>query len=266
MTIKESKVRKQNTYEKAKECFTTYNKFALVSMDNIISNQLKEMKKAWGPSSSFLMGKNTSVRRALKDLNKDDLVEVLDRIKGNISIIFFKDNIKQVKKVIDDFERESVAKVGDVAQNDVWIKSHVTGMTSEKTGYFQTLGIPTKITKGKIEIMQDFLVLNKGDKVGPSQANLLALINIKPFRYKMKIFSVFEDGEFYDPSLIDVSEEDIQQLYRKAIFDIARFSMGSDIITEASVPYEINRAFKNVLDFGYGAGVKIIDSPYPEVN
>ncbi|EEQ81793.1 hypothetical protein NCER_101630 [Vairimorpha ceranae BRL01] len=262
MTVKESKVRKQNTYEKAKECFTSYNSFALVSMDNIVSNQLKEMKRAWGPSSTFLTGKNTAIRKALKELNREDL---LDKVRGNISLIFFKEDVKKVKEVIDLFERESVAKVGDIAQSDVWIKAHVTGMTSEKTGYFQTLGIPTKITKGKIEIMQDFLVLNDGDKVGPSQANLLALINIKPFKYKMKIFSVYENGEFYDPSLIDVSENDIKEVYSKAIRDVAMFSIGTDTITQASVPYEISRAFRNVLNFGFGAEIKIVDSPLPMV-
>ncbi|WUR03308.1 60S acidic ribosomal protein P0 (RLA0) [Vairimorpha necatrix] len=262
MTVKESKVRKQNTYEKAKECFKTFNKFALVSMDNIVSNQLKEMKRAWGSSSVFLTGKNTAIRRALKELNKE---EMLDKVKGNISLVFFKDDVKKIKEVIDEFERGSVAKVGDVSQSDVWIKAHVTGMTSDKTGYFQTLGIPTKITKGKIEIMQDFLVLNAGDKVGPSQANLLALINIKPFRYKMKIFSIYEDGEFYCPSLIDVSEEDIKGIYSQAIRDVAMFSLGSEIITQASVPYEISKAFRSVLNFGFGAEIKINDSPLPMV-
>lgn len=263
MTIKESKERKQNTYEKAKKCFTTYDKFAIVKMDNIVSNQLKEMKRAWGPSTTFLTGKNTSIRRAIHELNNSDLELVLKKIKGNISLVFFSNDIKDVKNVIDKFERESVAKVGDIAQTDVWIKAHITGMTSEKTGYFQTLGIPTKITKGKIEIMQDFKVLNANDKVGPSQANLLALANIKPFKYKMGISEIYEDNEFYSPELIDITEEDIDNVFGDAILDIAAFSMGSDMLTEASVPYDLSLCFNDVLKMAYGMEMNIPDSPYP---
>ncbi|EOB12143.1 60S acidic ribosomal protein P0 [Nosema bombycis CQ1] len=259
MSVKEMNKRKLNTYEKAKECFTTYSKFAIVSMENVISSQLKNLKKSWGSDAVFLTGKNSSIRRALQDLNKEDLI---DKIKGNISIVFFSKDIKEVKKKIDDNERESVAKIGDISQRDVWIKGHITSMTSDKTGYFQTLGIPTKITKGKIEIMQDFKVLSPGDKVGPSQVNLLALINIKPFRYKMNILNIYEEGEFYDPSLIDITEEEIQEVYSKVIRSIASVSLGLKITTEASVPYEIQGCFKDILKVSYGTGFMMNDSPY----
>ncbi|KAF9761537.1 60S acidic ribosomal protein P0 [Nosema granulosis] len=263
MSVKEMNKRKLNTYEKAKECFSKYSKFAIVSMANVISSQLKDLKKSWGQDAVFLTGKNSSIRRALTDLNKTDLI---DKVRGNISIVFFTGDIKDIKAKIDANERESVAKVGDISQRDVWIKGHITSMTSDKTGYFQTLGIPTKITKGKIEIMQDFKVLSPGDKVGPSQVNLLALINIKPFRYKMNILSVCEDGEFYDPSLIDISEDEIKMAYATAIRSVASVSLGLDMLTEASVPYNISSCFKDILKVSYGTGFMVSDSPYPAVN
>lgn len=262
MSVKEINKRKLNTYEKAKECFSQYTKFAIVSMENVISSQLKALKKSWGSDAVFLTGKNSSIRRALIDLGKD---EIVDAIRGNISLVFFSGDIKAIKRKIDENERESVAKIGDISQGEVWIKGHITSMTSDKTGYFQTLGIPTKITKGKIEIMQDFKVLNPGDKVGPSQVNLLALINIKPFKYKMNILSVCEDGEFYDSSLIEITEDEIKASFEGVIRSIASVSLGLDMLTEASVPYNIQGCFKDILKVSYGTGFMVSDSPYPMV-
>jgi len=257
MVTKSNKERKGETYERAKRLFGTCTKFALIGIENIVSTQLKDIKKQWGKDVEFLMGKNSAIKRAIEDLNRSDLSETYDLIKGNLCFVFFKDNVKNVKEIIEKNVREACAKVGDVAQCDVWVQSFVTNMTPDKTSYFQVLGIATKITKGKVEIIAPYKVLSVGDKVGPSQANLLTLLNIKPFSYKMPIFKVYENGYIYDASLINIEEKDIISILQATISNIAALSLGSGFITQASAPYEIKNAFKDILSISFGSEFKI---------
>jgi ribosomal protein L10 len=54
----------------------------------------------------------------------------------------------------------------------------------------QALNIPTKINKGTVEIVSDVALIKTGDKVGGSEATLLAKLGIRPFSYGLIILQV----------------------------------------------------------------------------
>ena len=56
----------------------------------------------------------------------------------------------------------------------------------------QALAIPTKITKGTIEIIKDVDIIKAGDRVGMSEATLLNMLKISPFSYGLVISKVLE--------------------------------------------------------------------------
>ena len=51
----------------------------------------------------------------------------------------------------------------------------------------QALNIPTKINRGTVEIVSDVALISKGEKVGGSEATLLAKLGIKPFSYGLVV-------------------------------------------------------------------------------
>lgn len=55
----------------------------------------------------------------------------------------------------------------------------------------QALSIPTKINKGTVEIVSHVKLITAGDKVGASEATLLAKLGIKPFEYGLVIQQVY---------------------------------------------------------------------------
>ena len=57
----------------------------------------------------------------------------------------------------------------------------------------QVLNIPTKINKGTVEITSNVALIKAGEKVGASEATLLAKLGIKPFSYGLivKFVSIF---------------------------------------------------------------------------
>jgi large subunit ribosomal protein LP0 len=54
----------------------------------------------------------------------------------------------------------------------------------------QALNIPTKINRGTVEIVTDVALITAGEKVGGSEATLLAKLGIKPFSYGLIIQKV----------------------------------------------------------------------------
>ena len=54
----------------------------------------------------------------------------------------------------------------------------------------QALNIPTKINKGCVEIVTDVHLIKQSEKMGGSEATLLAKLGIKPFSYGLVIQKV----------------------------------------------------------------------------
>lgn len=68
----------------------------------------------------------------------------------------------------------------------------------------QVLNIPTKINKGTVEIITPVELIKKGDKVGSSEAALLAKLGIRPFSYGLVVLSVYDNGSVFSPEVLDL--------------------------------------------------------------
>ena len=85
------------------------------------------------------------------------------------------------RDIIGQFVVPSPAHVGVVVNTDITVPKGPTGCDPSQTSYFQTMEIPTKISRGQIEIQSDVHLVVKGDRVNSDQADLLAKLNIRPF-------------------------------------------------------------------------------------
>ena len=70
--------------------------------------------------------------------------------------------------------------------------SCVPSVLSSTILVLQVLNIPTKINKGTVEITSNVALIKTGDKVGASEATLLAKLGIKPFSYGLIVKHVSE--------------------------------------------------------------------------
>jgi large subunit ribosomal protein LP0 len=120
-------------------------------------------------------------------------------------------------------------------------------MEPGKTSFFQALGVPTKIARGTIEITADLKLVEAGSKVGASEATLLNMLNISPFTYGMGISQVYDQGNTFPPSVLDIGEEQLLKAFSSAIATIACVSLAVNFPTLPSVMHSIVNSYKNVL-------------------
>merc|ERR1712107_321415 len=120
-----------------------------------------------------------------------DLERLLPHIKQNVGFVFTKDELTEVRDLLLANKVKAPAKAGALAPLDVIVPAQNTGMGPEKTSFFQALSIPTKITKGTIEITGNVNLIKEGDKVGMSEATLLNMLKISPFTYGLVVKKVY---------------------------------------------------------------------------
>ncbi|KAG4216615.1 hypothetical protein PC116_g34904, partial [Phytophthora cactorum] len=151
------------------------------------------------------------VRRALRTFINDtpEYERLLPHVKGNIGFVFTNGDLKTIRDKILANKVAAPARAGAVAPADVWVPAGNTGMEPGKTSFFQALGVPTKIARGTIEITTDLKLVESGSKVGPSEATLLNMLNISPFTYGLGVAQVYDQGNTFPPSVLDISEDQL---------------------------------------------------------
>jgi large subunit ribosomal protein LP0 len=250
---------KAGYFDKLKGLLEEYKSIFIVSVDNVSSQQMHEIRQALRGEGVVLMGKNTMVRRALKIFLTDipEYERLLPFVKGNIGFVFTNGDLKEIRDKILANKVAAPARAGAVAPSDVWIPAGNTGMEPGKTSFFQALGVPTKIARGTIEITSDLKLVEAGSKVGPSEATLLNLLNISPFTYGMGIAQVYDQGNTFPPSVLDITEEQLLKAFSTAITTIAALSLALNFPTLPSVIHSLVNSYKKVLavaietDFGW---------------
>merc|ERR1712150_420907 len=179
--------------------------------------------------------------------NNPQLELLLPHIKGNIGFVFTKDDLVTIRDMVLGNKVKAPAKAGAIDPLNVQIPAQNTGMGPEKTSFFQALNIPTKITKGTIEIISDVDLIKTGDKVGMSESTLLTMLGIMPFSYGLVVKKVYDSGSIFDPTILDITDDDLKESIMAAIKNVAALSLAIGYPTLASVPHSIVNGMKNLL-------------------
>jgi len=240
---------KASYFIKVVQLFDEYPKCFIVGADNVGSRQMQNIRSSLRGIGIVLMGKNTMMRKAIRGHleNNAQLEKLLPHIKGNVGFVFTKGDLGEIREKLTESKVRAPARPGAIAPLHVIIPAQNTGLGPEKTSFFQALSIPTKISKGTIEIINDVPILKPGDKVGASEATLLNMLNISPFSYGLQIEQVYDSGSIFSPEILDIKPEDLREKFQAGVANLAAVCLEIGYPTIASVPHSIANGFKNLL-------------------
>jgi len=240
---------KANYFVKLTTLLDEYPKCFIVEADNVGSKQMQQIRISLRGQAVVLMGKNTMMRKAIRGHmeNNPNLERLLPHIKKNVGFVFTKEDLTYVRDLLLSNKVRAPAKAGALAPLDVIVPAQNTGMGPEKTSFFQALSIPTKITRGTIEIVQDVHLIKTGDKVGMSEATLLNMLKISPFTYGLVVQKVYDAGSVFDPEILDISDDDLRARFMDGVANVAALSLGIGYPTVASAPHSLVNGMKNLL-------------------
>jgi len=251
--MSETRAKKQAYFAKLVQLLEEYNKILLVEATNVGSNQMQQIRKQLRGNSVILMGKNTMIRKVIRGhlAKNPSLEELLPYVRGNIGFIFTKGDLAEIKKKVEALKVDAPAKVGTTAPESVTVPAGPTGLEPTQTSFLQALNIPSKINKGQVEIINDYLLIKEGDKIGQSEAALLAKLSIRPFSYGLKAKTVFDDGNIYDAAVLTMTDQDILDKFIAGVRNVASVGLALSFPTTVAVPHIVSNGYKNVLAIAF---------------
>jgi len=238
--------RKEEYFARLEALFEEHTQMFIVHADNVGSKQMQMIRIALRGKGQVVMGKNTMMRRCLinwSEKNEESgFAKILPLIKGNIGFVFCSGNLGAAREVVMKHVVPAPCKAGVLANCDVWVPAGPTGCDPSQTNYFQALNLATKISKGQIEIINDLKVCSVGERVSPGAASLCNKMDIKPFKFGLIIRHVYDNGNIFDPAVLDLSDDDLANKFCAAVRNVAAVSLAVGYPTLASMPHSLSNA------------------------
>ena len=94
---------KENWFARLNELIDSYSSIFVVNIDNVSSQQMHQIRQSLRGEATVLMGKNTMVRRALRQVisERPEFERLVPYVRGNVGFVFTSGDLKEVRdKVI----------------------------------------------------------------------------------------------------------------------------------------------------------------------
>ncbi|KAK9886623.1 hypothetical protein WA026_017546 [Henosepilachna vigintioctopunctata] len=190
--------------------------------DNVGSKQMQKIRISLRGSSVVHMGGNTMMREAIKShLERNPALEnVSSHIKGNVEFVFNHQDLVEVRDRLLENKVQAPARPGAIAPLPVVILAQNTGLTPERTSFFHALSIPTEISKGTTEIINDVHILKPG------------LIKER----------VYDSGTIFSPEILDIKPEDLRHKFLTGVANLAALLFRNLLAISAVTDVEFKEA------------------------
>ncbi|QLG26696.1 50S ribosomal protein L10 [Halorarum halophilum] len=199
---------KREEVEELTEFLESYASVGVVGVTGIPSRQLQAMRRDLHGEAELRMSRNTLTNRALEEVD-DGLEELVEYVGGEVGLIGTNDNPFGLFKQLEASKTPAPINAGEVAPNDVVIPEGDTGVDPGPfVGELQQVGADARIQEGSIQVLSDSTVLEAGEVVDDTLANVLSELGIEPKEVGLDLKAVYSEGVLFEPDelAIDVDE------------------------------------------------------------
>lgn len=187
------------------ELIKKYPTIGIIDSTGLPSKQLQVIRNNIRKDVIIKDVKKSFLLRAFEQTNNKDLAE---KIKGSPILLLTKKNAFSLNKLIDQNKSKSAIKPGHEAPFDLIIPAGETPFTPGPViGEFGQLGVKAKIVAGKINVLNDSVVVKEGQKASDLAASMLMRLGIKPVQIGLNLVAVKEDNIIYSKADLSIDVE-----------------------------------------------------------
>ncbi|UCD91736.1 MAG: 50S ribosomal protein L10 [Methanobacteriota archaeon] len=231
---------------------------AITRVDGIPAPQIQMMRKKLRGKVDLVVSKNRLINIALKEASSkrkdiDKLAEVID---GQTAIATADINPFRLFKEMEATKTSAPAKGGEIAPSDIIVRP---GDTPFKPGPIvadlQKAGIPAVIEGGKVVIKVEKTLVKEGEKISKDVANALTRLEILPLEVGLDVRGAYEDGLFYDRSVLAIDEDAYLTDLQMAATQSMNLAIFIAYPSSETIPFLLTKANTDAMNLAINANI-----------
>ncbi|MFQ5836724.1 MAG: 50S ribosomal protein L10, partial [Candidatus Bathyarchaeia archaeon] len=204
---------KTEKVEEIKNLIQQHKVLAVASLQKIRAAQLQGLRRKLKGNASFLVIKNTIIRRAVAECkDKPGLEGLEEHLTGSNIYLFTNLNPFELVLILQKSRVKATARAGDIASEDVIVPAGNTGLPPGPIiSQFGSVGIPTRIESGGVYINRDTLVAKKGEAITARLASVLSKLGVKPVEVGLTLKAAYDEGLIIPEDQLQLDLEEVQR-------------------------------------------------------
>jgi large subunit ribosomal protein L10 len=199
---------KREEVDELVEFVESYDSVGIVGVAGIPSRQLQQMRRELHGQAAVRMGRNTLMIRALDEVN-EGVEQLGEYAAGQVAFVGTNDNPFGLFKQLEASKTPAPIGAGEVAPNDIVIPEGDTGIDPGPfVGELQQVGANARIQEGSIKVLEDSTVLEAGEEVSDTLANVLGELGIEPKEVGLDLKAVYSDGVLFEPDELELDVDE----------------------------------------------------------
>ena len=236
-----------------------YDSIGVVDVAGIPSRQLQSMRRELHGSAELRMSRNTLTVRALEEVD-DGLEDLTEYVSGQVALVGTNDNPFGLFKQLEASKTPAPISAGEVAPNDIVIPEGDTGVDPGPfVGELQQVGAAARIMDGSIKVTEDSTVLEAGEEVGDTLANVLSELGIEPKEVGLDLRAVFSEGVLFEPDELEIDVDEYRADIEAAAAGARNLSVNAAYPTTATVSTLLGKASGEAKSVGLFAAIESPD-------
>lgn len=254
----ERKVLRQKA-ENVKEIRTVIQKYQSIGIANlqkVRSTQLQELRKKLRGTAQIRVIKNSLIERAISEQQVPNTEKLKEYVKGSNVYIFTDLNPFKLARLIEKSKVRAIAKVGDVAFEDVLVPAGNTGLPPGPViSQLGSVGLQTRIESGSVWVNRDTVVAKKGDVINESLAPILSKLGIKAVEAGIALKMVYDGGTIIPWEQLKLDIDGFKQSLSEAYAEAFKLSLSAAVPLPENIAALVQAAALEARNLAVGAGV-----------
>ncbi|MCH7850018.1 MAG: 50S ribosomal protein L10 [Nanoarchaeota archaeon] len=220
----------------------------VISIKGLPSAQFQDIKKKLRNKADVMVVKKSLVNFALDHSGIKELQELVPFINDSTAVLFSDSDAFELSSILSKETSPAKAKAGQIAPMDIEVKAGPTELLpGPDISALSSVGLAPKVENGKIAIIQDKIIVKKGDVISEAHAAVMAKLDIIPFEVGVEPVAAYMDGIVYKDIKID-SEATIAEL-ESAYGSALSFAVEIVYVNSLTLDYILSKAgaFENVI-------------------
>jgi len=254
----ERKVIRQKA-ESVKEIRTVIQKYqaiGIASLQKVRSTQLQELRKKLHGTAQIRVIKNSLIDRAISDMQIPNTEKLKEYITGSNVFLFTDLNPFRLARLIEKSKVRAIAKVGDVAVEDVVVPAGNTGLPPGPViSQLGSVGLQTRIESGSVWVNRDTVVAKKGEMINESLAPILSKLGIKAVEIGLALKMVYDGGNIIPGEQLKIDIDGFKRNLGEAYAEAFKLSISAAVPLPENITALVQAAASEARSLALGAGV-----------
>lgn len=179
----------------------------VASIHEIPANLFQSIRRDLRDKVRIRVSKKTLILQAFAKSGREKIDDLKPSMEGEVALLFTEMNPFKLFRYLEDRKVKSRAKPGHRPPQDVWVPRGQTPFApGPMVAQLQKAGIPARIERGKVVILEDTLLVKAGQQIDRSKAEILSALGIAPMKVGLDVRAVYEDRMVFSRPVLDVDQ------------------------------------------------------------